>query len=139
MPDYVFVYGTLKTGLPNFDINQGEKITGNFVTLKYYPLLLIGNRYSPWMIDDPGRGIAVKGEVFRVNQQQLARLDKLERIHKADGYQRKSIQVMAVDGHKILNVFAYFKSKQQVAKNTIKMGPIEDYNEQLAHLYIPRH
>ncbi|WP_039841607.1 gamma-glutamylcyclotransferase [Vibrio owensii] len=48
----VFVYGTLKEGFPNFKSNNGTRYQGKFTTLETYPLYLVGDRYSPWLILD---------------------------------------------------------------------------------------
>src|SRR5688572_24027904 len=52
----VFVYGTLKEGFPNFGANTGTRVPGVFVTKERYPLYLVGERHSPWMINSPGEG-----------------------------------------------------------------------------------
>ena len=62
----VFVYGTLKEGFPNFGTNTGTRIPGLFVTKERYPLYLVGQRHSPWMINTPGKGTQVIGQVFEV-------------------------------------------------------------------------
>lgn len=51
MSHLVFVFGTLKEGFPNFATNKGVRRGGDFVTASRYPLYLVGERCSPWLID----------------------------------------------------------------------------------------
>ena len=55
MSHRVFVFGTLKEGFPNFATNRGRRIAGGFVTVQRYPLYLVGERFSPWLLDAAGR------------------------------------------------------------------------------------
>src|SRR5438132_9604523 len=95
MEHLVFVFGTLKEGFPNFSPNRGTRIPGEFRTRVAYPLYLVGERHSPWLIDEPGQGLHVTGQIFRVNPQALAAMDALERVSEPDGYRRK---VMELEG-----------------------------------------
>ncbi len=51
--EHVFVYGTLKEGFPNFEINRGVRLPGTFIMAERYPLYLVGERCVPWMILQP--------------------------------------------------------------------------------------
>ena len=55
-PHLVFVFGTLKEGYPNFATNRGRRIPGDFVTRERYPLYLMGERFSPWLVSSPAKG-----------------------------------------------------------------------------------
>ncbi|WP_156486258.1 hypothetical protein [Marinomonas sp. TW1] len=46
----VFVFETLKEGFPNFNHNQGRRFRREFVTQKAFPLYLVGEGYSPWLM-----------------------------------------------------------------------------------------
>jgi len=104
----IFVYGTLKEGFPNHDryMQSAEKV-GNYQTVDNYPLVLIGNRYVPCMINLPGTGKPVKGELYDVDDDGLKRLDALERIKKPDGYRRIKIEVRSVEKNDALFLEAY--------------------------------
>jgi gamma-glutamylaminecyclotransferase len=97
MKHRVFVYGTLKKGFPNHDryMASAEKL-GNYQTDDNYPLVLIGERYVPCMINAPGAGKQVEGELYAVTDDCLKRLDVLERVNKADGYRRLKIHVRSL-------------------------------------------
>jgi gamma-glutamylaminecyclotransferase len=92
----VFVYGTLREGYPNAHAMSGERIEGLFETVSTYPLLLAGPRCSPCLINEPGTGMLVCGELFRVSLATYAVLDDLERIVMPDGYRRRRIEVLPV-------------------------------------------
>src|SRR3954469_2278028 len=94
----VFVFGTLKEGFPNHAVNRGERMPGTFVTREPYPLYLVGDRHSPWMIDTPGEGHRVAGQVFRVDAVTLSAMDRLERVGERGGYRRKLIEVVGPHG-----------------------------------------
>ena|SRR5450830_1168893 len=136
----IFVFGTLKEGFPNFHINRGIRRSGEFVTLKRFPLYLVGERMSPWMIATPGNGLTVRGQLFAVSDSVLAAMDALERIHEPDGYKRLQISVTAAEGDErdTLDVFAYLKPVEQFEMNMVKKGPLASYELSDALLYRPR-
>jgi gamma-glutamylaminecyclotransferase len=109
MTHLVFVFGTLKEGFPNFATNKGTRVPGSFVTTECYPLYLVGERHSPWLINMPGEGKRIYGQVFQVDDDALAAMDKLERIHEPDGYRRVLLEVQSNDtlDSSVLSVFAY--------------------------------
>jgi len=79
----VFVYGTLKNSQPNFHIlTNSQNGLSEFIakgkTSNKYPLV-IGTRYNiPFLIDRPGTGNFVEGEIYSVDEKVFARLDILE-------------------------------------------------------------
>jgi len=132
----VFVFGTLKEGFANYHVNLGVRVGGEYVTSSKFPLYLIGDRHSPWMINMEGRGKKVRGQVFKVDKIALEAMDRLERIHEPDGYQRISIQVASEQD--ILIAFAYVKPASALEEADIKAGPLECYEHQHDQLYRPR-
>jgi gamma-glutamylaminecyclotransferase len=98
-----------------------------------YPLYLVGERCSPWMIDSPGEGHSIVGQVFDVNPSTLEAMDRLERIAEPDGYRRILIQARARDGAdtRPTDVFAYLKPVDQFDASTAREGPLAEYT--LAH------
>ena len=109
MSNLVFVFGTLKEGFPNFATNKGVRVGGSFITVERYPLYLVGERFSPWLIHAAGEGERVVGQVFKVDQVTLKAMDVLERITEPDGYRRVAIDVEALEGASKarLSVYAY--------------------------------
>jgi len=123
----IFVFGTLKEGFPNYSVNNGSRIPGEFVTINQYPLYLVGERYSPWLVLDEGCGFPVKGQVFQVSKQALADMDALERIDEPDGYRRIELDVVDLATQQTLTVFAYGKPKQQLEHALIQSELAGDY------------
>ena len=136
--EYVFVYGTLKQGFPNFEINQGTRLPGAFMTAERYPLYLVGERCVPWMVSQPGAGRQVFGEVFEVDDAALLAMDKLEGIGKLYGYRRQKIRVTDAESLCELSVFAYVKPLEQLDLEQVKLGPLTSYELQHASLYRKR-
>ena len=96
MAHLVFVYGTLKEGFPNFRVNRGSRVPGAFVTRQRFRLYLVGERCTPWLIDDPGHGARVAGQVFAVDDATLEQMDLLEGTAEPDGYRRRWIAVPVI-------------------------------------------
>ena len=127
----VFVFGTLKAGFPNFAVNRGRRVGGVFRTLDRLPLLLVGERHVPWLIDSPGEGERVAGEVYEVDAAALAAMDELEGVGKPDGYHRATIRVRAEDDGTELSVQIYMKRPDQLVRTEVRQGPLAEYT--LAH------
>lgn len=130
----IFVYGTLKQGFPNFHINAGTRVGGRFHTVHKLPLYLVGERHVPWLVNSPGIGFHVPGEVYEVGGEALVRVDALEQIHEADGYQRLEIDVVEAGGAP-LRVQCYLKRAEQLAVATVQAGPLADYTLELSAHY----
>jgi gamma-glutamylaminecyclotransferase len=134
---HVFVFGTLKEGFPNFEINRGARVHGTFRTRESRPLYLVGERHSPWMLDTPGAGHQVAGQVFEVSDEVLAAMDRLERIHEPDGYRRVRIDVFA-EGGEALEAQAYLIPAGLLTPEMPRIGPLAEYTLDHARLYRKR-
>lgn len=86
----LFVYGTLKSGQPNHNIlrdstNGLAKYWCKATTTTKMPLV-IGTRYNiPFLLNKPGVGSYVTGEIYEVDDKMMNILDNLEdcqRIYK---------------------------------------------------------
>ncbi|MDM0034736.1 gamma-glutamylcyclotransferase family protein [Variovorax sp. J22P271] len=137
MSQLVFVFGTLKEGFPNFATNKGARVAGDFMTVERYPLYLVGERFSPWLIDAAGEGERVVGQVFEVDEATLAAMDELERIAEQDGYRRVMLDVEALaDGRgTVRRVHAYVKPREQFTVADARLGPLQAYTREHAALY----
>jgi gamma-glutamylaminecyclotransferase len=134
----VFVFGTLKEGFPNFATNRGVRVPGVFRTRSPYPLYLVGERHSPWLIDAPGTGFRVAGQVFRVEADTLAAMDKLERVSEPDGYRRCALELESPESLAVISAHAYLKPPAQLVRSEIRLGPLDEYRHDHAALYRPR-
>jgi len=138
MEHLVFVFGTLKQGFPNFATNRGTRMGGTFVTRVAYPLYLVGERFSPWLIDDPGAGMRVAGEVYRVDADALRAMDSLERVTQPDGYRRVLLDIECAETGSLHRAHAYLKPAGQLDASQVRRGPLEAYTHEHAALYRPR-
>jgi len=130
----VFIFGTLKEGFPNFEKNKGIRFGHEFETKARYPLYLVGARHSPWLVLDKGNGHNIQGQVFKVSDEALAEMDKLERISAPDGYRRIEITVLAKDSGEEFVVFTYAKPVEQIQGADIRKELQGEYNvEHAAH------
>lgn len=97
---YIFVYGTLKRGQPNYcrminGDNGNAEYCGSAHTVERFPLVIAGKYNIPFLLNVPGSGHEVKGEVYRIDQQMLTFLDEFEKC--PDMYQRTAVQLEVQD------------------------------------------
>jgi len=135
----VFVFGTLKESFPNFKTNKGIRYRQNFDTKESYPLYLVGERFSPWLILNPGKGQPVRGQVFEVTNDELELIDVLERINEPDGYRKITIWVTCLESGEELSVFAYGKLPEMVVSGEVKAELAGEYCIEHAELYRSRY
>uniref|UniRef100_A0A1L8E549 Gamma-glutamylcyclotransferase family protein n=1 Tax=Nyssomyia neivai TaxID=330878 RepID=A0A1L8E549_9DIPT len=111
-----FVYGTLKKGEPNHKLlTTPENGVGKFVsrgetTIKFP--LVIGTRYNiPFLLNKPGIGHFIRGEVYEVDERMVEHLDQLEGY--PDFYDREiqEIKILDVEGEKTLPCWVYLLRK----------------------------
>ncbi|XP_039122872.1 putative gamma-glutamylcyclotransferase At3g02910 [Dioscorea cayenensis subsp. rotundata] len=79
----IFTYGTLKRGFSNHVLMQDLILAGNAIYLGHAitvtPLPLVCGPYSvPFLLNLPGAGDKVRGELYSVSPRALIRLDELE-------------------------------------------------------------
>ena len=134
----VFAFGTLKEGFPNSGTNQGSRVPGEFLTKNRYPLYLVGERYSPWLVLSKGEGFQIRGQVFMVDEAILSDLDRLERIHQTDGYRRVQMSVFSESTNEEMRVFVYVKPPEQLEGMLVRLGPIAEYELKHSSLYQKR-
>lgn len=138
MPTLVFVYGTLKQGFRNAHVNTGVRVPGEFVSVQRYPLYVIGPHHLPWLVDTPGQGEPVIGQLYEVDEAGLARMDALERITERDWYRRGEILVRRVDDDDEaapVTAMVYFGSAGRLATQTVHLGPVPAFTAAHAALY----
>ena len=101
MTTLVFVYGTLKRGFFNHHIlassnyNEGAVSFASLArTVECFPLFLDYYRI-PYLVDRPGVGGRISGELWQVDDPTLAALDELEGVAKGR-YSRMKIDVVVM-------------------------------------------
>ena len=132
----VFVYGTLKRGYPNDHVGMPRAgFIGHYRTAERYPLVIGGKWYTPYLINEPGNGFQVAGEVYEVDEAVLAELDVLESVHLPNGYRRVEIALEPIDATETAlgKAWAYLRERRHI--DGIHEGPIETYP--LDKRYVP--
>lgn len=77
MKHLVFVYGSLKKGFGNQDFMESARfITETTTTGKHYKMISFG--YFPGVLSTTKDGYHIRGELYEVDDDLLAYLDKLE-------------------------------------------------------------
>jgi len=104
----LFVYGTLKRGLSNHHYLAGARYLGEATTFEAYPLVAPKIWY-PYLIDAPGEGERVKGELYEIDLPTLKRIDRLEEYPRY--YTRRPIQVVDQEGRRH-EAIAYFLAQK---------------------------
>lgn len=99
--DKVFVYGTLKSGEPNHfvitDVSNGSaQLLSPGVTIGKYPLVTATRYNIPFLLNLPGEGHRISGEIYVVDDIKLKQLDILEDYPRF--YDRIKIDVTTPNG-----------------------------------------
>jgi gamma-glutamylaminecyclotransferase len=100
MASLLFVYGTLKRGQRSHHLLWGQEFLGEAQTAPKYRLYDAG--HYPLLVEDPANGLAIKGEVWRIDDAVLGRLDQWEGVPEL--YSRRSITLEM----EVSPVWAYF-------------------------------
>jgi gamma-glutamylaminecyclotransferase len=122
----LFVYGSLKEGFPNFHVNRGRRLAGEYRTRQSYPLYLIGGRL-PCLLSAPDEGLPVRGQLFEVTPDALARMDALERVGQPGGYLRELIEVESLSAAAAIVAFAYLQPTAVLDRPGPHQGPLAVY------------
>jgi gamma-glutamylaminecyclotransferase len=139
MPIRLFVYGTLKQGFPNHHLNGGQRIPGTFRTHLRFPLLVVrlpNEDRAPWLMQQPGAGFQVSGQVFEVDDAALPAIDALEEVGLPTGYVRECILLEdAADPARQMQAHAYLKPTHHLQHCLAHEGPFAAYTLALAEGY----
>lgn len=139
MTSLIFVYGTLKEGFPNFHLNPGQRVPGTYRTRQALPFYVVQLRLedrAPWLVNQPGQGVQVCGQVFEVDAATLQAMDAFEEVELPTGYVRVALELEAVDEPgTVLHAHVYMKEAHQMVECLAVEGPFSEYTEQLAMGY----
>jgi len=107
----LFVYGTLKRGGRGNRWLATQRFVSEAVTEPKYRLYDLGT--YPGLVKDESTGLAVKGELWEVDDACLAELDDYE--YAPDLYSRERIRVQGTDGP--VETFLYNKPIPAAARS----------------------
>ena len=137
----VFVYGTLKSNQPNNYVLQNggaylenspqkkefkpAKLISKAETIQKYPLVIASKYNIPYLLDKPGVGYQIKGEVYEIDDLLLAILDDFE--GHPDYYLRREESVkLQLDAEKEqVQCWTYFLPKFKV--EMLELQFLSDY------------
>jgi len=103
----VFVYGSLKRGKKLHHFLKNAKFLGEAITCEKYPMVLSKSGWYPYLIEKPGVGYRIKGEVYKITPKILKILDKVEEVPHY--FYRKKICI-EINGKKTI-AWTYFVKK----------------------------
>lgn len=139
---FVFVYGTLKQGFSNHILMEDLMTAGDaaFVgpcrTLHRLPLVC-GPYRVPFLLNLPGRGQRVAGELYAVSAEGIARMDELEGLTRGH-YERLPITVeVQGDDAPVEAYYAHRSYAEALWRRNGEEG-YDCYNEKVARGYVRR-
>ena len=108
----LFVYGTLKRGFPLHESGMtGARFVGPYRTVSKYPLYVAGPWFTPMMLDEPGVGLRVEGELYEIADDRLPSLDATEHIGEP-GNLRLVIAIEPLIGGTPVSASVYLKQRK---------------------------
>ena len=130
----LFVYGSLKQGFPNEHVNAGRRLAGRYRTQERFRMYLLGEGEVPCLVAPPGAGHQVIGELYEVDAEAIARMDRLERVGEPTGYERREAAIERFDGEpiEILRADLYLRHEQAVPASMPRIGPLAEYRSEHA-------
>jgi gamma-glutamylaminecyclotransferase len=136
MSSLVFVYGTLKEGFPNFHLNPGLRVPGTYRTRQRFPFYVVRlpiEDRAPWLVNSPGDGVQVLGQVFEVDAATLRAMDSFEEVGLPTGYVRVALELeRAGQAGEVLSAHVYMKEAHQMVECLDIEGPFAEYTVELA-------
>ncbi|MFC6488430.1 gamma-glutamylcyclotransferase family protein [Nitratireductor sp. GCM10026969] len=128
----IFAFGTLKRGFPLHEEGlAGADRLGLARTVDAFPMLIAGPWFAPMMLDRPGEGLCVKGELYAIDDRCLAVLDRLESVGKPGNF-RRLVRVLPMGGGPAIAAFSYMKSPELAVP--VHSEYLEEYRD---HRFIP--
>jgi gamma-glutamylaminecyclotransferase len=109
---YVAVFGTLKSGFPLHDRGLSHaRFVAPCRTVRPYPMLVAGPRFAPMILNEPGSGYRLEGELYAVDSASLSHLDQLESVGEPGNF-RASIEVEDLRDGACVSAFVYMKARE---------------------------
>jgi gamma-glutamylaminecyclotransferase len=130
----IIAFGTLKRGFPLHDRGlAGATYLGAYVTARPHPLVIAGPWFTPMMFDRPGEGLPVQGELYAVDDNRLATLDRLESVGIPGNF-RRLVRILPVAGGPEISAWAFMKSPDLA--EPVHSGFLASYDDRR---FIPPH
>jgi gamma-glutamylaminecyclotransferase len=122
---YVFVYGTLMSGLSNNGLLRRSAFISTATTEESYKLI---SRGIPFLIEEEGKTY-VTGEIYEVTEHALKNLDALE--GHPNWYERKIINVVDELGDRVKAWVYFMPANRKESGELVESGNYRDYVESM--------
>lgn len=144
---HVFLYGTLKRSQPNYHwLTNAEhgyaKYICDAVTCEKFPLIIASSFNIPFLLNVPGKGHQIKGEVFEIDEKMLSNLDILEDYPVLYEREVKLLKLVATtnddltkNGEIIEGVTYYLK---KYPEKLLELEFIDEYKDSQERSYQPK-
>jgi len=103
----------------------------NAITKQRFPLVVKPPWYTPFLINSPGTGHRIAGEVYQIEDKTLQELDIFEKVPAY--YLRIPIELDEIEEGIKLSAFAYFKT--EVTADLFELPMMSSYQDDR---YVPR-
>ncbi|RLN92547.1 hypothetical protein BBJ28_00007085 [Nothophytophthora sp. Chile5] len=142
MATFVFVYGTLKRGLYNYEaylhpaLSLGKAAFVGVARTMHadFHMVLDGDEFYPCLYRAPSEGYQVSGEVFRVDVDTLKALDILEEVD-GDLYRREEVEVILVGGDREGEIVKCQIYLVPISEDLLALERIPDYTPEMNARY----
>lgn len=136
----VFLYGTLKTVEQNHYLLMREengfaRFMEKAVTKEKLPLVVATQYHIPFLLNKPGSGDFVSGEIFEVDEKMLKVLDNLENV--GDLYDREVMTFNSLGLNKRKDIDAFVYVLNRYPKGLLSLPMINEYNSENVKAYVP--
>ena len=123
----VLAVGTLKRGfaLHEQGLHDADHL-GPYRTREALPMLIAGPWYAPMIFDQPGTGLQITGELYRVSRAALARLDMLESVGRPGNF-RIVVEVEPIAAGGAGTAIVFVKSPELASP--VHSGYLADYQD----------
>jgi gamma-glutamylaminecyclotransferase len=123
----IFAVGTLKRGFALHELGLSDAtFLGLYRTREPYPMMIAGPWFAPMVLDQPGTGRQIEGELYELPEPSLPRLDMLESVGQP-GNTRTLIQIEPLGTGEPCSGIIYVKSPQ--VASPVHSGYLENYRD----------
>jgi len=123
----LFVFGTLKRGFPLHERARAGAIwLGRGTTIEAYPMFVAGRWYAPMMLNEPGHGYRVMGELYEIEGPRLELNDGIESVGVPGNF-RTPAWIEPSDGGAARRALIYMKDRALALP--IHTGRLADYQD----------
>uniref|UniRef100_A0A914EPQ5 Gamma-glutamylcyclotransferase family protein n=1 Tax=Acrobeloides nanus TaxID=290746 RepID=A0A914EPQ5_9BILA len=131
----VFLYGTLKTGEPNHHVLNNpdtgvHELIGIGHTIEKFTLVIATQFNIPFLLNEPGKGHQITGEIYSVDEKKLAELDRLEDYPNLYKREKHSIKMI---NDEVLHAWIYLLPIWSEEIVQTASAPLQIYNSNGPH------